>query len=245
MMRGFEFEHRQPQEEGGYNVFRNEYVRHDIFEFSKELATYVAENEIKSIIFLDRSARPAWIGFNEYWKMNYSDKPKPSINFINPEAFDPLHPMYHQEEKEPQGIVLVTKDGEIRELDRIKQATREIQTKFEDVFNRLVDRKDEPTLIFDTCSHSGGTIEDVTSALRSIGFSDLRVITANRPDDKSGVKADAFIDNNTYLTSCYPFGKWSAVDKGDDIISEASPYSGSTTRFVREEIKRIIHDQGK
>lgn len=56
----------------------------DIFEASKNLADYLSKEEIKNIIFLDNSARQAYVGLKEIWKKEHKDETEPAIYFINP-----------------------------------------------------------------------------------------------------------------------------------------------------------------
>jgi hypothetical protein len=61
--------------------------RSEIFQFCQTTAEYIDENAISAVAFLDRSARPMWIGLNEYWKKFYGDKPAPATFFVNPKGF--------------------------------------------------------------------------------------------------------------------------------------------------------------
>ncbi len=80
----------QPAANVPYEFFRFADEREEIFNFCRATAEYARDNDISGIAYLDRSARPLWIGVREYWKQTYGDQQKaPDMMFINPNGFEP------------------------------------------------------------------------------------------------------------------------------------------------------------
>jgi hypothetical protein len=69
-------------------VYFDKHKRENAYTCIKNFADYLAVNNISSVVFLDRSARPAWVGLREYWKINYKEIPMPQFYFVNPSGFD-------------------------------------------------------------------------------------------------------------------------------------------------------------
>lgn len=224
-----------------YRYFQNKAERHDIYEFSKELATYLKEHETRNVLFADRSARPAWIGVDEYWNRHYPETPKPGFYFVNPDGFAELS---EKPSIPPQqfirAFIHVLARGEFPEETKSQAVER-----FEELFAKLSKEKDAPLVFFDTCAHTGMTARAVLYVLENAGFTDIGLITANAPDEEAGLRPLAVIDRNAKMTSCYPFGDETLVRKTDDLVTERDPdgrqYVGN---LMRQEIRQIVQDEG-
>lgn len=225
-----------------YRYFSNDAERHDVYEFCKELAIYLKEHGTKNVLFADRSARPAWIGVDEYWNLHYKDAKKPGFYFANPDGYaflseSPAIPP----EKLFSTMLHVLARGEFPADTRSEAAER-----FEQVYKPLLADKEEQIIFFDTCAHTGMTAHAVTSVLKEVGFTNVGVITANTPDEESGIVPEAVIDTHARLSSCYPFGGETLVEKTDDLLTERDPYGRQQVgNLMRSEIRRIIRDEGK
>ncbi len=57
-------------------------------EIGKSICDFCVDNAVENVIFLDRSARPAYIPFKEQWKKNYPDKQRPSMYFVSPKIME-------------------------------------------------------------------------------------------------------------------------------------------------------------
>ena len=57
-------------------------------EIGKSISDFCTDNEIKNIIFLDRSARPAYQVFKEQWKKEYGTQQRPNIYFLSPKMLE-------------------------------------------------------------------------------------------------------------------------------------------------------------
>jgi hypothetical protein len=226
-----------------YRYFKERSKRHDVYEFCKELTTYLAKNNISNVMFIDRGARPAWIGVHEYWKEHYPDRPLPGIYFINPDTVD---------ETIRNTIEMFNVFGSLAGKGALTaegmptEFTSDTQEKFKQTYTDLIEEKNEPIVFFDTCSHTGKTLVPILGAIKHIGFTDVRVITAARPNMVSPVEVDTHIDKKTKLHQCYPFGLDDLVIKGSDIISERNDDDdGLAGSIIRKEIRQIVRDKGK
>lgn len=58
----------------------------DVYEASMNLANYLKNEKINNVMFLDNSARQAYVGLQEAWKKIGDGEKGPNIYFINPDA---------------------------------------------------------------------------------------------------------------------------------------------------------------
>lgn len=217
--------------------------RHDIYEFSRSLTDYLEKNGIRNVLFVDRGARPAWVGVDEYWKEHYPEKPRPGAYFINPGVFSERA----RATVEASSMLTHMTDGLLPPiLGGLAEETERAARKFIATYPELMKAKDEPLVLFDTCSHSGSTIIPLHVMLQAIGFSDVRVLTANEPNYVSPVQTDAELDKFAKLEVCYPFGNDTLIKKGRDIVSEPNQDgSREVGNMIRHEIREIIRRRGK
>lgn len=231
-----------------YEYFDSINERRDIAHFSKELASYLEKENIENIIFLDRSARLAWIGVDEYYKQHFKEKQKPGYYFLNPDVFRKESKIVLAEgvsTDQAMTDILISKltGRQPRYIKRsvAKQDSLTVED-FDSVFKNLANVKDKPIVVFDTCSHSGKTMKPVLKKLKEFGFEDIRALTANTPDDTSGVEIAAQLDANTLMTSCYPFGRASGVEKTDGMVTRRRKGPREDVLQARKEIRAIVRD---
>ena len=86
-MEQFSYFNNPPKKETPENKFLK-FPGHqeDVYEASINLANYLQQEKISNVMFLDNSARQAYIGLKEAWKKVAEDEPTPNIYFINPET---------------------------------------------------------------------------------------------------------------------------------------------------------------
>ncbi len=70
-----------------FKIFRESLARDEIRKIGRDLRDYVIHNDIKSVIFLDRSARPAYLALREAWHEEYANIKLPEMYFTNPLAY--------------------------------------------------------------------------------------------------------------------------------------------------------------
>lgn len=212
-----------------YEHFDNEAQRDDIFFFTKHAVEYLEKIGECNLVFMDRSARPAYAALDEYWNIKHSDDnlPKPKFYFVNPKGF------------------LTNRDwaGE-RNSDDVIQ---EIQEKFPE----LVKDTSKPLVLIDACVHLGTTLENVGYHFERLGFR-VTCIVANTTKDHSGLQ---FETPSVRSDVCDIFGD---THNYGDIVSKNrdSVVSTKTIRenefeqemlqdeanTVRREIRQIIRD---
>ena len=75
----------QPEKkESGFLSFEGQ--KEDVYEASLNLANYLKAEKIPNVMFLDNSARQAYVGLKEAWKTVGEGEKEPHIYFINPDA---------------------------------------------------------------------------------------------------------------------------------------------------------------
>ena len=121
----------------------------------------------------------------------------------------------------------------------------EIIQEFQDTYTKLMEDKDKPVLIFDTCIHSGDSLFSVKRAFDQAGFDDVRVGAVNPSDRASKVKTDFFITRQEPEKGCYPFDRDRMIEKTfDHVYSRPTDDPEKRERSVRlrQEIKRIMRE---
>ncbi len=203
-----------------YNYFCLPQERQEIFEFSSKLADFIHEKNIRNLVIVDRSSRPAYIGINEYWKFKFPLEPPPNIYFVNPKGFNV---------SDWQGV---TEQG--------------ITDEFSSVYKKLLADKDKSVLFFDTCIHSGGTLKPVIDIFKKVGFTNILVSSVKSSDPGSEVKSDFFVTEEFPEGGCYPFGRDRAIVKTSSHIFSARNediWDKWESSEIREEIHRLMKEE--
>lgn len=226
----------------GFQYFKDKNELHDIYEFCKELATYLKEEKVKNILFLDRSARPAWIGVDEYWNQQYPGQPKPGFYFTNPDGYEIRQAGLVM----PDAFDLMLMMEHLATTGSLPAETgktfEELEARFKEAYPNLMRDRTEPLALFDTCSHTGATMHTVLDFLQRIGFTDIRPITANDPDPDAEVDSAIRMGHKARLTSCYPFGHHNLVSKTDDIHSMPNDNNLDAGRRIRADIRKVMRE---
>ncbi|MBI2103359.1 hypothetical protein HYT55_05945 [Candidatus Woesearchaeota archaeon] len=119
---------------------------------------------------------------------------------------------------------------------------------FERTYRRLVASRTDPTLIFDTCAHSGLSLLVVQTLLKISGFSRIYTGTVSKADRESLVHPDFHVVERSSL-SCQPFGGFMTSSNAVRNVSgsllsqrETDPRSLQRAARVRQEIKQIVRE---
>ena len=237
----------------GYEIFDDIRERDDIFEYVKGMTEYVHDNDVKNIVFIDSSARAAWVGVDEYWKQKYADEEKPGMFFVNPSGFEEQQDLPESREELFMRFMdlYIAHDGVIdkeqfkKELfhNRDEEA---ILKEFEEKYKVLIEDKGQPVLLFDTCAHTGGTIKDVKNIFEKAGFTDIKIIIARQADEESGVEVDAAIHEQPWFHSCYPFGTETALYRSKESVTSRrneDPHNRQQVVQTRQEIRHLVKDR--
>lgn len=221
-------------DKSGYEYFTGIEAK-NLFEVTRSLAEYVYGEKVKALVLVDRSARPAYVAFKEYWGLVYGKEKTPDIYFINPKGFSNSGDMRVAVGRFKRFMV----DDETEVTVRSQS---EVTKDFRDAYQNLIsDHKKSSVLLFDTCIHTGNTLSSVVKILRNVGFSDLRLGTARDGNVSLPV---SFVAESCFRT-CYPFGEDRMVEKSD--VSVRSTLTKEValidhSKRLRQEIKQIVRD---
>lgn len=236
-----------------YQYYADQSERHDIYQFSKELSQYLHKEKIPNIVMMDRSARLAWVGVDEYWKEKYKDEKKPNIYFVDPKRFDYVNKVYEENNFSAldayRDRLNYQNNGKLTLEKEFNEAEEKLKQEFKEIFKNLEKDKDKPIALFDTCIHSGTTLIPVVSFFNKNGFEDIKVIVADDDRDQSTLLINKSLNKNTMRISCHPFGYQynpSGVVRKDNITSSYDPKSADRDVMItsRHEIRQIIKDKG-
>ena len=233
----------ESENRGEYEFFKYEDAREEVFKFSKSIAEYLKENDIKDLVIVDRSSRPLYVGVKEYWKDVFPDVPMPNIYFVNPKGFNSVDEIEKSKIQYANTAAYLNGDP-LEQLDEAR-TKMEVMEEFKDVYPKLLKDKEKPILIFDTCIHSGDTLFPVTKTLEDLGFTNVRVGSVNPSDKGSVVKTDFYITEKEPEKGCYPFDKDRMIEKTfEHVYSKPTRNPGKRDdgNILRGEIKRIMRE---
>lgn len=175
------------------------------------VAEYAHDNDIPNIMFVDRGARPAYIGVSEAWNRKYSDEEHPNFYFINPTGFLDIRSGLHlrREMRMFSGIAAM-REGQEKGNDTgsffaTSRSKPVIDADFLTTYPKLAQDKESPLLLMDTCIHGGSTIEPLLKALDRMNFSDVRFGVFEDTRNYSDITPDFVVHDAPSLGGCYPF----------------------------------------
>ena len=166
-----------------------------LYNVTKDTAEYIRAGGFKSVVLMDRSARPFATALGAYWKLAFKQDKKPHIYFINPDAF------------------------------KEKKSEEELVQQFKEEHPYLFKGKDDPTFVFDVCSHSGKTLDETKEGLDRAGFSKISyglVFDTRDGYEKRKTPVDFSIKYNDRDSGCYMFGDTDFLMKGDKLHVETT-----------------------
>ncbi|NTW14252.1 MAG: hypothetical protein HGA31_04455 [Candidatus Moranbacteria bacterium] len=227
-----------------YEFFNDMTERRELFEFSKAVAEYLRSENIPNLVILDRSSRPLYIGVREYLRSMYPDEPLPNIYFLNPKGFKNREDLTRDE---IMGIMMDSAFKEdVVEGPNTIRSQGEILDEFHETYKRLLDDKDKPVLMFDTCIHSGDSVRYIKKAFDEAGFSDLRIGAINPADPDSGIRTDFYVTTREAEKGCYPFDQDRIIEKTfNHVYSRATDNQERRQQSIRlrREIQMIIREK--
>ncbi len=208
---------RLPRAIRGYQHFETKEKRQDLLAITKGLSEQAEKYKAKHIILLDRSARPLATALLEYWRLSGGSRSRPEILFLNPDGFS----------TKSFGISLIRVGyssaalsiGKVREpLSHSDE--RAMQNSFKAKFPDLYESRNQPIVVFDTCLHSGGTIDSVVGALQKLGFTNLKIGVGSKAGkfEDARTRIDFSFDTTRECETCLPFGHETLVKKGKSIV---------------------------
>lgn len=260
------------QEPSEFQYFADPDVRAMIAETGFRVADYVAQEDIGSIVLIDKAARNLYIPIREAQKQTTPDQ-KTGIYFLNPAGF--LSPEVHDVAdyakrrlntvSEVVGLDsavafrIAGDDPDIKRtffahgaLDMLDDKDRggrmDVASRFTPLFAKAVKRDSTfngRVLVLDACRHAGGSQNGITNALKDVGVIDVRSGVVNSISNESVEEPDYVVfDGDEIEDRCRPFGIQEGLLKGgNDMVVEVSEEGLSTlSRLARKELYRIMAD---
>ena len=214
----------------------------EYYQLSREITSYVHDEGIRSVVLVDKAARPAYIGLAGCWRALYPDEDRPLINFMNPLGLQPADEVPLMKRVRGAAERVLTGMGD---LPIAARTADDIAEEFRTTFAQLLTRKDKPLLVLDTCLHTGESVLPILSYLLGNGFADVRVgVVGYTPNNRPPVLVpDIVFRPAGPVEDCYPFGfRERMVAKTFDRVT--SVQSNRTDReaghALRAEAQKII-----
>ncbi|MFA5175772.1 MAG: hypothetical protein WC413_00730 [Candidatus Nanoarchaeia archaeon] len=191
--------------------------RNNIIQIGNNLAEYLYKNEIKNVVFVDRSARQGWIALKKSWEKKFPNIDSPKMYFINPRR--------------------------CASHERIEEIVEEFNINYK----RLSSDKNSKIMVFDVCFHTGKMLTDVVNILKKVGYTKIFTGLAQRKDKTFHKSKDYpinFIALDKWLNNCYPFGGGgSGVKKTYDYLvslRQSDPNLKEYPLHLRKEISSLF-----
>lgn len=214
-----------------YNQIDTSGKRRNIIEIGNNLAEHMHQNDIKNIIFLDRSARPGYIALKEAWKKKFPCIKRPNIYFTNPEGYARKRKFAHEASAE---------------LNRKRMQENIVE--FDKIYKKLAYDKDQSIMVFDVCMHSGRAMKPIFNTLKIAGYSNVTV-GLTQPKDSNQRYASNDIEINfealdhVPVKLCYPFTRDEIVEKRKTHILSLKNkdfWDRKTSKQLRKEISSLF-----
>ena len=191
----------------------------------------MVKNNIKNIIFIDSSARLAATAFKKYWQNVYPEIDCPGLFFVNPLGFKTSDDAQRMQGVS-DAIGFPLKNSRLINTDNAREEEN-IGLEFAENYPQLMNDKDEPTMVLDTCAHTGETILPILRTLGNLGFSKvLTVLTSNHM---------CIIEPDIVLLEdgkrCRPYGRDNSVLKHAGSVTSLARH---TKEFPDEEAHEAI-----
>lgn len=240
VMRQLRAEQRERKQ---WKFFPDVQERRSLFECFDALTHFLHDRQVADIVFLDRAARPAYVGVRECWKLDYPEEPRPGIFFLNSYGFK-------SSSNTTKDDLMVQKiaSRERNQTHLLRESLRDDDTIVEDLraqYPALLADKEKPIMVFDVCSHTGDGAKPVMQALREVGCKKLLFGTMNQPDRKSRMRADFYFFTSDDL-GCYPFGDRFTVDKTYESVSAKRNTSRHDREYsiqMRQELRELVQEE--
>lgn len=223
----------------------------EVYLVTKNLCEYLRNTPITNLLLLDKAARPAWNAIAIYWDTHYPSRLRPDMYFLNPVGMRPSATERKGIRRAAPHVPELLADGWFKGMDFPLSEVTQIRTQeeilheFPQTYPYLMKHCKEPTLVFDTCMHSGGTMRPVLDTLKRVGFSDLRVGIASNHDNYSGIPLDFVAHPEIPYFPChvfsYDFSVRKTFGKSSSIRSEMLGKEDTQHKdALRAELRKIF-----
>ncbi len=227
-----------------FEYFTNPQERAMIAEAGYRVAEYLRQEDIGTLVLVDRAVRNLQIPIRAAFEEVAPDETRPSIYFLNPAGF--LSPdVHHEDEYYVRAIQNYAETSEVsygrlaselafnprldRQLrsqgrkdyrfDLLMGGRSQVAGRFTPQFLEAV-QKDEKfngrVLVLDACRHTGASMDGITTALRDINTLDVRTGVVNNIRNRTVDNPDFVVfDDFEIKDVCKPFGPQEGLVKGD------------------------------
>lgn len=220
-------------------------------EIISSLVKYSKKQGVDAVFFVDTSARPAASAFRQSWKIqNPRSSKMPKTLFLNPDGFITQELVKEMSETDYSALVslLRKKKGDLREADLkivgdgALGSDKQCLEQLEKVFSMNGLSKKSKVLIYDTCAHTGNTLNPIKRLLKQFGASNVSFGLASQHLCDDSVKVDHVGVPYMPQMSCRPFSGSSAevIVRAQQGIHSALKYDGDREDYI--ETKQVIRD---
>lgn len=236
----------------GYEFFGTRALRNQLFAITEQLVNAVREEGAEALVLTDRSARLAHVAFKALWDLQHGDELAPEIFFVNPRGFRPNDTDTLDEHMRVTGT---GRHGDHIDSPKNRRTANQIQQDFATTHAALIEYRNDPVLVFDTCVHTGDQAFHVLDTFRTAGFKDVTFAVASATPiipgaplaETSKVIPDVIFMDSDPAGYCWPFGKDRTTQKTYASVL-ASPHSDLAENFdqnnrLRLEIRKIIKEE--
>jgi hypothetical protein len=225
-----------------FNGFDNEARIAQLQGYAEAATTYIRDNHIGAVALMDTAARPFYVPLIDTWneKYNRATDPRPPIFFLNPQGFRSKE--YTNTLIEWATPINALRKGQRAEHPKKRRDSATILDTFVSKYPQLYARRDMPTLLIDSCLHTGNSAAHVMASLQTLGFKDVRLMVGYLDPAVNDMDCapDVVLDDNQPLGACYPFGIDTLVRK-----TYASPNSlpspNTKQRRIARRLRQTLH----
>lgn len=229
-----------------FEFFTTQKERSELFRYCASIAEKLHRDDISNLVIVDRSARPVYIGVREYWRDKFPQEKMPGMYFLNPKGFKAKETLTDMEVAD-----IAYESMEKDDIDEGMESVRsreEILAEFQKTYSALMRDKEKPVMVFDSCLHTGNTLEPVIESMKASGFDHLVVASVNPSEEGSKVSTDFYITTQRPEMGCYPFDRDRAINKVFSSATSArntDPVASARARRLRREIAQVIKTELK
>ena len=115
----------------------------------------------------------------------------------------------------------------------------EIGEELEQKYPRLAADKQSPIMFFDTCLHTGSSINPIITVMNMLGFENIQIGLVENVQNESGRTPDFIALPNGSRTGCYPFGHENLVNKNFKYVHGVPSIDSSKIAAGKDMRRRI------
>lgn len=212
-----------------YAWFPEAAARRDIAIMTERTGEYIRREGFKNVLMLDLATRPFLPTLQEYLKNRHPNELMPNMYLVNPNGFQTM-----------------------------TRSSEEVIADLEHTFPDLMAKREEPTLVYDLCIHTGehdhkpgediegmkvkSGMKAVLARLHEAGFTNIKIATALNHHNTSGIPVDMIaLPTIPNKQNCHPLLNPIDFKKPfDSVVVQAGPSAYKDLSRKEAELRRII-----